>query len=256
MPKIKAFIPDEHIRRTIIAQKQAIIRIPVRNQPILDPSTQMWTMSNSLGKCSWPNGNEPIYASLGGALDKLAHHHVGDIWFLPEPYRRAYLYVDQYAAKKVCCDNIYPGVFYETDKATYYPNDPRPLDPDFFACQEMTANKPFAKSAESMPVELARHFVKVTNVRIERLHRINFDDMCFDVIGLTPAEWNNAMCNGMSPTTIYECHWNDFVCGPFITKIYGDNAVTTLGWDKNPWVWCIEIERIERSEALNGSAQP
>lgn len=92
-----------------------------------------------------------------------------------------------------------------------------------------------------MPKEAARIFLRVTNIRAERLQDITyegckaegFDGVIFkdDTEGLPAIAihsfsrlWNN---------TIKKKEQNRF------------------GWDANPWVWVIEFERISREEATS-----
>lgn len=75
-----------------------------------------------------------------------------------------------------------------------------------------------------MQEEIARIFLKVTGVRVERLQDI------------TPKESKK---EGFESWTDYAFRWS----GDHIKNI------KTLGWDANPWVWIIEFERISKEEA-------
>lgn len=75
-----------------------------------------------------------------------------------------------------------------------------------------------------MPREAARIFLRVTDVRVERLKDITA---------------TQAMNEGFTD-------WNDFV------KLWNSTIkpkdLPTYGWDANPWVWVIEFERINKEE--------
>jgi len=78
-----------------------------------------------------------------------------------------------------------------------------------------------------MPREAARIFLRVIDVRVERLQEITEED--------ARAEGCDANIPDGVPSSIvwfYEI-WNRL------------NARRGYGWDTNPWVWVIEFERTE-----------
>ena len=79
-----------------------------------------------------------------------------------------------------------------------------------------------------MPREAARIFLRVTNVRVERVQDITAHDAIregmeseipFDTVDEFKELWNNL------------------------------NAKRGYGWDTNPWVWVVKFERISKEEA-------
>ena len=79
-----------------------------------------------------------------------------------------------------------------------------------------------------MPREAARIFLRVTNVRVERVQDITAHDAIregmeseipFDTVDEFKELWNNL------------------------------NAKRGYGWDTNPWVWVVKFERISKDEA-------
>lgn len=78
-----------------------------------------------------------------------------------------------------------------------------------------------------MPKEAARLFLRVTDVRVERLQDI-FDD--------PPGSENQIVKEGCK----YGC---DFIAVWDRTIKPADRAL--YGWDANPWVWVIEFEKME-----------
>ena len=72
-----------------------------------------------------------------------------------------------------------------------------------------------------MPKEAARIFLRVTDVRVERLKEISA---------------SQAMDEGFTD-------WNDLVRGWNNTIPKKD--LDKYGWDASPWVWVIEFERVE-----------
>lgn len=84
-----------------------------------------------------------------------------------------------------------------------------------------------------MPREAARIWLKVTNVRVERLQDITEEQAQMEGC-------NSGLLTG--PCTArgqFENLWN-----PTIKK----SDLARYGWDANPWVWVIEFERCEDPE--------
>ena len=116
------------------------------------------------------------------------------------------------------------------------------------------------KPSIHMPKEAARIWLKVTDVRVERLQDITEDDVCKE--GAEPLircarEHETYNADG----TLGDMCWNTDECSycPFIEKSYSElfgkmvwnstvkkQDLDRYGWDANPWVWVIEFERIER----------
>ncbi len=78
-----------------------------------------------------------------------------------------------------------------------------------------------------MPREAARIFLRVTDVRVERVQDIDDDGV---------------VAKGLNIGDPFDELW-DSTIKPADRALYG--------WDANPWVWVIEFERITREEALS-----
>jgi hypothetical protein len=87
-----------------------------------------------------------------------------------------------------------------------------------------------------MPKKAARIFLKVTDVRVERLQEITPKDA-----------WEEGCRIGNSFP--WEKHIPELQqqCRDILFKSLWDglNAKRGYGWDTNPWVWVIEFERVE-----------
>lgn len=92
------------------------------------------------------------------------------------------------------------------------------------------------KPSIHMPREAARLFLRVEDVRIERLQDISEDDALAE--GANAGEYLDEQGNLMD---VYYPH-EDFV------RIWNSTVkkadLPSYGWDANPWVWVIEFERI------------
>ena len=93
------------------------------------------------------------------------------------------------------------------------------------------------KPSIHMPKEAARIWLKVTDVRVERLQEITPDVIKNEGIILDPKE-----CVGKFDYTselyfLFQRLWNSTIKKPDFDR---------YGWDANPWVWVIEFERCEK----------
>ena len=88
-----------------------------------------------------------------------------------------------------------------------------------------------------MPKEAARIWLKVTNVRVERLQEITIDDIRNE--GLS----SMAVHAGDMEIAIEEWKnlWNSTI---------KKSDLDCYGWDANPWMWVIEFERGEKPEGV------
>ncbi len=88
-----------------------------------------------------------------------------------------------------------------------------------------------------MPKEAARIFLRVKDVRVERLQEIT-EDGAF-------AEGAQTTATFQSTRDVFRDMWNR-------TIKPADHAL--YGWGANPWVWVIEFERIGREEDMKRSS--
>ncbi len=88
-----------------------------------------------------------------------------------------------------------------------------------------------------MPKQAARIWLKVTNVRVERLQEMTASESAKEGIQL-PREYD-------TKERIYILGFAD-LWDSTIKK----SDLSRYGWDANPWVWVIEFERCEKPESL------
>lgn len=82
-----------------------------------------------------------------------------------------------------------------------------------------------------MPKEAARIFLRVKDVRVERLQEITDDGILTEGITSKKSEWLQIDFADL---------WNSTV---------SDADFLRYGWEANPWVWVIEFERVTKEEA-------
>lgn len=85
-----------------------------------------------------------------------------------------------------------------------------------------------------MPKEAARIFLKVKNVRVERLQEMNGRDVMKE--GVNSLVHPDAFYFDMNQLDMFERLWNSTI---------KKSDIEIYGWDANPFVWVIEFERIE-----------
>ena len=103
-----------------------------------------------------------------------------------------------------------------------------------------------------MPKEAARIWLKVTDVRVERLQEITEEQACME--GTDP--WDEVCYenNGWHPTFSDPDSGGDPNMVDGFHKLWNSTIkksdIDRYGWDANPWVWVIEFERCEKPETL------
>jgi uncharacterized protein YhfF len=87
------------------------------------------------------------------------------------------------------------------------------------------------KSSSCMPKEVARIFLKVTDVRVERVQDITEEDAKAEGVNGIVDIFFKSIRNGH--ILFFSDMWN---------KLYEKKGYS---WDTNPWIWIREFERIE-----------
>ena len=95
------------------------------------------------------------------------------------------------------------------------------------------SNTPWKPSIH-MPKQAARIWLKVTNVRVERLQDITTDQIEAEGVEI---ENDYRPLNGEEKLYAFSQLWVGTV---------KEADIDRYGWDSNPWVWVIEFERCEK----------
>lgn len=90
-----------------------------------------------------------------------------------------------------------------------------------------------------MPKEAARIWLKVTNVRVERLREISAESALAE--GADKYIHTNGGLDENMTITSFIGIWNSTI---------KKSGLDRYGWDANPWVWVIEFERCEKPEGV------
>lgn len=107
-----------------------------------------------------------------------------------------------------------------------------------------------------MPKEAARIFLRVTNVRCERLQNMTEDDAFLEGYGGCPGAHAELPCWVGGE----QCDCGYWYCNHSVQEGFGRDIwdktlklkdIPEYCWDANPWVWVIEFERIEKKQLLS-----
>lgn len=88
-----------------------------------------------------------------------------------------------------------------------------------------------------MPKEAARIWLKVTDVRVERLQDITSEQISREGVEV---EYPHVL-NGEEKRYAFSTLWNSTI---------KKSDIDRYGWDASPWVWVIEFERCEKPEGV------
>lgn len=96
-----------------------------------------------------------------------------------------------------------------------------------------------------MPRAAARLFLRVTDVRVERVQDIREGDAMAEgaphCLGKSTCGGHDERCEAADPGRWYRMLWD---------SINGKREGGCYAWGKNPWVWVYTFERISKEEAL------
>lgn len=107
------------------------------------------------------------------------------------------------------------------------------------------------KPSIHMPREAARIFLRVTNVRCERLQNMTEDDAFLEGYGGCPGAHAELPCWVGGE----QCDCGYWYCNHSVQEGFGRDIwdktlklkdIPECCWDANPWVWVIEFERVDK----------
>lgn len=110
-----------------------------------------------------------------------------------------------------------------------------------------------------MPKEAARIWLKVTDVRVERLQKIDEDGVWNEGFRFTPPCLTRVSADGHTCDLDGPCTSRIKYCDMTMEELFGrelwdktikKSDLDRYGWDANPWVWAIEFERCEKPEVV------
>ena len=115
------------------------------------------------------------------------------------------------------------------------------------------------KPSINMPKEAARIWLKVTNVRVERLQEIDEDGVWDEGFRFKPPCLTRVSADGHTCDLDGPCTSSIKYCDMTMGELFGrelwnstikKSDLDIYGWDANPWVWVIEFERCEKPKEV------
>lgn len=125
-----------------------------------------------------------------------------------------------------------------TGKYYYAATDTIPFD-TYVDASGVTHERVPWKPSIHMPKEVARIWLKVTNVRVERLQEITAESALAE--GTDKYIHLNGKFDENAILTSFMGIWNSTI---------KKSDLDRYGWDANPWVWVIEFEPCEKPEGV------
>jgi hypothetical protein len=110
-----------------------------------------------------------------------------------------------------------------------------------------------------MPKEAARIWLKVTDVRVERLQKIDEDGVWDEGFRFTPPCLTRVSADGHTCDLDGPCTSRIKYCDMTMEELFGrelwdktikKSDLDRYGWDANPWVWVIEFEQCEKPQEV------
>lgn len=219
MANIKPILFNTDMVRAILDGRKTVTRRVVKPQPIcygpnitFTPHSNDFFISAEKGWIRCRNcGNDPEYSQEGS---NISHHwkppyQPGDILYVRETW---------------CYGSDTTQILFEPEPRAYdiqYKADYPHIDKDLIRW----------RPSIHMPKEAARIWLKVTNVRVERLQDITREQ----------AEREGA-CDYTSTADGFADIWDSTV---------KKSDAERYGWCANPWVWVIEFERCEKPQEVS-----
>lgn len=157
----------------------------------------------------------------------LCRYQVGDILYVRETWGD-YSYDEEHQI-----NYVYYRADYKDCIKTY-------IHPQKDDCgEEIVCDLPKWKPSIHMPKSAARLFLKVTDVRVERLQDITSKEAIKE--GLKD-KYAYGKYNSMEPKKLFIDLWNSTI---------NKHDLDSYGWEANPYVWVIEFEKINIEVAHN-----
>lgn len=198
---MKPILFNSQMVRAILEGRKTVTRRVVRPQPEGRP------VPMTKDSC-WPG----YFAIQGTEKVVRPPYQPDDILWVRETFRVDYLSNIPGAGRVQYKDETYMDIRF---------------NPDRYDMMRRAQRKPGWRSNENMPREAARIFLKVTDVRVEKLQAMGHED----------AEQEGCWCDesGLAmPLDKYAEVWD---------RTIKPADLPTFGWAANPWVWVIEFER-------------
>nr|WP_297274774.1 hypothetical protein [uncultured Agathobaculum sp.] len=221
--------------RAILEGRKTVTRRVVKPQPVLDG--HFWR----LGGAGWGDNISSFHPVPCHSLYNHAPYHPGDILWVRETWQFIPC-IDCRMYEHGSCNDV---------PVTYDDGDIMGEGCFVYRADYPETDRISWRPSIHMPREAARIFLRVTDVRVERLQDITEAgakaEGAVKAYPYTNAETGKTAYMQSEDATYrggFSCIWDSTIKSK-------DRPV--YGWEANPWVWVIEFERISKEEAINGA---
>lgn len=215
---MKPILFNTDMVKAILEGRKTVTRRIIKPQP--EPDAKMAYTYAAGRKSDWGK-----WKDLQAGQQWAPPYHAGDILYVRETWTQLF-YVDE------------NGYTHFDQKITYYAADGWPditlVDDDGF---ELDDQRIKWKPSIHMPKDLARIFLRVKSVRVERLQSITADECPMEGV------WPLAACTVGERDDYYRSKFAELW-----DSTIKPSDLDTYGWATNPWVWVIKFERCEKPE--------
>lgn len=153
------------------------------------------------------------------------------------------------------------GYLYKADRDLYGDEYKKVYDKQYPDGKDWTWDGIWKPSIH-MPKKAARLWLKVTNVRVQRIQEMTLQDSLKEGVKLSlrgMVETNGSELDAVKNETSLEIHGitdegKRGALAPFAelwNSTVPKKELSVYGWDANPWVWVISFERIREEEVLD-----
>lgn len=232
---VKPILFNTEMVRANLDGRKACTRRLVKFLPGENPQ---WTEYIKDGLMLYNGKNEPCI--------RKAPYQPGDILYVRETW--------QYLYELDGNEQIIEG----TGKYYYAATDTIPFD-TYVDASGVTHERVPWKPSIHMPKEAARIWLKVTDVRVERLQEIDEDGVWDEGFRFKPPCLTRVSADGHTCDLDGPCTSSIKYCDMTMGELFGrelwnstikKSDLNRYGWDANPWVWIIEFERCEKPEGV------
>jgi hypothetical protein len=223
---IKPILLNTEMVRAILDGREGCTRRVVKPQPKTRLCyTYAGSHNDCIGKWTYPNRG--------------AHKLWGEEYKLPENIKDEELskrWNPPYHTDDILYVRETYGEGYEDGTYIYRADDKLADLPTF-----KESSKLIYRPSIRMPKEAARIWLKVTNVRVERLQQITEVGIRKEGIEVDPKECVGKFDFISELFFLFQRLWDSTI---------KKSDLDRYGWDANPWVWVIEFERCEKPEGV------
>lgn len=211
---LKPILFNTDMVRAILAGKKTVTRRVVKPQPTWSGLNMRWDW----GKIAWWRDN---WNAIDSIPDKNKPCKIGDILYVRETW----------------CDPSGTGwpIYYKADLPMHWDAD----ETEHGEAVDLRVEDFTWRPSIHMPKEEARIFLRVTDVRVERLQEI--DEVQAQREGCYAGPIITGSALWADARTYFPAVWD--------RTLKSNVDRETYGWEANPWVWVIEFERCEKPEA-------